>query len=37
MHHSLAICLRQQSLIKKTLWQVLDDVYTWITKVLDNA
>ena len=33
MHQSLAICVRQQSLINKTFWQALDDLYTWITKV----
>ena len=33
MHQSLAICVKQQSLINKTFWQVLDDVYSWITKV----
>ena len=32
-HQSLAICVRQQSLINKTFWQVLDELYTWITKV----
>ena len=33
MHQSLTICVRQQSLIHKIFWQVLDDLYTWITKV----
>ena len=33
MHQGLAICVRQQSLINKTFWQVLDDLYIRITKV----
>ena len=33
MLQSLAICVRQQSLINETFWPLLDDLYTWITKV----